>query len=140
MTFERWRRHRFPALLVVAAMLLYRGCASAPKQAVLPTAIGSWQLSDSRATPVTPNDDGVTDSTAISRQVATHQGSGQMEVRLYRLTNSALGLDLVQRSHPSLDRVVFYRGLYFAAVSQQGSTPQALQAFASELNQKLPND
>jgi len=69
--------------------------------------------------------------------VATYEGPGKIEARVYALSSPAVGLDLAQRWRPSADTVFFYRGRYFVVVKWQEAERKALEAFVKELEQRL---
>lgn len=69
--------------------------------------------------------------------VASYEGPGKLEARIYALSSPAVGVDLAQRWRPSADTVFFYRGRYFVVVKWQQSDRKALEAFVHELEGKL---
>ena len=70
-------------------------------------------------------------------EIATYEGPGKLEARLYRLSSSAVGLDIVQRWHPSADTVFFDKGRYFVVVKWQEAQRAALQSFVRQLESRL---
>jgi hypothetical protein len=69
--------------------------------------------------------------------IATYQGPGKLEARLYQLSSAGVALDLVQRWHPSADTVFFYSRNYFVVVKWQDADRKALQQFVRVLEDRL---
>jgi hypothetical protein len=101
------------------------------------TAAGQWHRTSLRDLPAGESPDPVSRTSIDRIQTATYQGPGKIEARVYRLTSPAVGLDVVQRWHPSADTVFFNQGRYFVVVKWQEAERQALQAFVRELEARL---
>ena len=101
------------------------------------TAAGQWHRTSLRDLPAGESPDPVSRTSIDRIQTATYQGPGRVEARVYRLSSPAVGLDVVQRWHPSADTVFFNQGRYFVVVKWQEAERQALQAFVRELETRL---
>jgi hypothetical protein len=69
--------------------------------------------------------------------VASYEGPGKLQARVYVLSSPAVGVDLAQRWRPSADTVFFYRDRYFVVVKWQSAERKALEEFVRELEGKL---
>jgi hypothetical protein len=73
-------------------------------------------------------------------QIATYEGPGKLEARVYGLSSPGVALDMVQRWRASANTVFFYRGRNFVVIKWQEADRKALQAFVSELETHLGKD
>jgi hypothetical protein len=115
-------------------------------------AAGQWHRTSLRDLPAGETPDPVPRTSIDRIQSATYQGPGtegprkeapdkqepgKIEARVYRLSSPAVGLDVVQRWHPSADTVFFNQGRYFVVVKWQEAERKGLQAFVRELELRL---
>ncbi len=98
---------------------------------------GVWHRTALRDLAASESPDPVPRNSVDRMQTASYEGPGTLEARVYRLTSSAVGLDLAQRWHPAADTVFFNQGRYFAVVKWQEAERHALQAFVRELEGRL---
>jgi hypothetical protein len=96
-----------------------------------------WRRTALRDLPVSEAPDPVPRTSVERLAVASYEGPGRIEARVYALTSPAVGFDLAQRWRPSADTVFFYRGRYFVVVKWQAAERKALEAFVRELEQQL---
>ena len=109
-----------------------------PPRNLLPDTVAVvWRRTALENVPVGDAPDPVPRSSITFFQRGTYQGPGQIEVRIYRLTSSAVGLDLVQRWRPSADTVFFSQGEYFVVVKWQEAERTALHEFVRDLEKRL---
>lgn len=119
--------------------VLFTACGQAPPLPDLfpPTVAGVWHRTGLRNVPASDAPDPVP-RTAVDRlQIASYEGAGKLEARVYELDAAGVALDLVQRWRPSADTVFFYRGRYFVVVKWEEADRQALEAFVRELQNRL---
>jgi hypothetical protein len=130
MTSRRW-------VLVAIAM---GACGSVePMPDLFPeVAAGDWHRTWLRDLSAGESPDPVPRTSIDRIETAGYQGPGKLEARVYRLSSPAVGLEVVQRWHPSADTVFFNQGRYFVVVKWQEAERQALQAFVRELETRLP--
>jgi len=100
-------------------------------------AAGEWHRTSLRDLAASESPDPVPRTSIDRIRTATYQGPGKLEVRLYQLSSPAVGLDVVQRWHPSADTVFFNHGRYFVVVKWQEVERRALQSFVRELETRL---
>jgi hypothetical protein len=100
-------------------------------------AAGEWHRTSLHDLPAGESPDPVPRTSIDRIQTATYQGPGKLEARVYQLTSPAVGLDVVQRWHPSADTVFFNQGRYFVVVKWQEAERNALRAFVRELESRL---
>lgn len=106
--------------------------------ALLPeTVAGGWRRSSLEETPVSEAPDPVPRTSVRRLQTAVYEGPGKLEARVYMLTSSAVGLDMVQRWRPSADTVFFNHGEFLVVVKWQQADRQALRDFVQELEKRL---
>jgi hypothetical protein len=128
------------AASVVALVVAFAACQ---KPAALPpglfpeTAAGGWRRTAVREMPVSESPDPVPRNSVDRLAVATYEGPGKLEARVYALSSPEVGLDLAQRWRPSADTIFFYRGRYFAVVKWQQAERKALEAFVRQLEEAL---
>jgi hypothetical protein len=106
---------------------------------LLPPVVGGWQRSTIRDVPVSEAPALVSRAGLRRIQSAEYEGNGKIEVQVYDMTSSGLGVDLSQRWHPAADTVFFYRDNYFAVVKWQQADRTALQSFLRDLEKQLEN-
>ncbi len=70
-------------------------------------------------------------------EIASYEGPGKLETRVYVVSSAAIGLDMVQRWHPSADTVYFYRDRFFVVIKWEQADRQALHEFVRELQRRL---
>jgi len=102
-----------------------------------PESAGTWRRTSLREASAGEAPDPVPRLSIDRIQIATYEGPGKLEARLYRLSSSAVGLDVVQRWRPSADTVFFDKGRYFVVVKWQEAERPALQAFVRQLESRL---
>jgi hypothetical protein len=100
-------------------------------------AAGEWRRTSLRDLAGGESPDPVPRTSVDHVQIATYEGPGKLDARVYRLSSAAVGVDLAQRWHPSADTVFFNQGRYFVVVKWQGAERKALQAFVRELEGRL---
>jgi hypothetical protein len=96
-----------------------------------------WRRSNLRETPVSEAPDPVPRTSVKRLQTAEFDGPGKLEARVYELTSSAVGLDLVQRWRPSADTVFVNPGRFLVVVKWQQADRKALQEFVGEMEKGL---
>jgi hypothetical protein len=109
----------------------------APPELLPETVATMWHRASLREMPVSEAPDPVPRTSVKRLQTATYEGPGKIEARVYELTSSAVGLDMVQRWHPSADTVFVNPGHYLVVVKWQQADRQALRDFVSELEKRL---
>ena len=125
------------ALLLLAALCACQTAAPLPAGLFPETAAGVWRRTALRSPPVSDAPDPVPRTNVERFALASYEGPGKIEARVYALTSPAVGLDLAQRWRPSADTVFFYRGRYFVVVKWQDADRKALEAFVHELEARL---
>lgn len=125
--------------MAMAMLIALAGCGRIePMPDLLPeVAAGEWHRTSLRDLPVGESPDPVPRTSIDRIQAATYQGPGSLEARVYQLSSPAVGLDVVQRWHPSADTVFFHQGRYFVVVKWQEAERKALQAFVKQLETRL---
>ena len=108
-----------------------------PMPDLFPEVVGQWRRMSLRDLPAGESPDPVPRTSIDHIQIATYQGPGKLEARVYRLSSPAAGFDLAQRWHPTADTVFFNQGRYFVVVKWQEAERKALQAFVRELEGRL---
>jgi len=98
---------------------------------------GGWHRTSLRDLPAGEAPDPVPRTSIDRIRTAAYQGPGKLEARVYQLSSSAVGLDLVQRWRPSADTVFFNHGRYFVVVKWQEAERTALRAFLRQLETRL---
>jgi hypothetical protein len=101
------------------------------------TVAGVWHRTSVRELSSSETPDPVPRTEVNRIQAASYDGPGKLGARVYELTSSGVGLDLVQRWRPSADTVFFYQGRYFVVIKWEGADRKALQAFIRELEERL---
>ena len=129
--------------LLPALLLSFSACQ---KPAALPpglfpeNAAGGWHRTADRELPVSEAPDPVPRTSVDRLQIASYDGPGHLQARVYALSSPAVGLDLAQRWRPSADTVFFNRGRFFVVVKWQTAERKPLEAFIHQLEQSLgPN-
>ncbi len=125
------------ALLLLVALSACRQAAPLPSGLFPQTAAGGWRRTALAQPSVSESPDPVPRSSVEHFAVASYEGPGKIEARVYALTSPAVGVELAQRWRPSADTVFFYRGRYFVVVKWQDAERSALEAFVHELEQRL---
>jgi hypothetical protein len=125
------------ALVLLAALSACRAPAPLPPGLFPDTVAGVWHRTALREESVSNTHDPVPRTSVERLEVASYEGPGKLEARVYALTSPEVGLDLVQRWRPSADTVFFYRGRYFVVVKWQEAERGALKSFVHELEAKL---
>ena len=125
------------ALVSLAALGACQHAAPLPPGLFPATAAGVWRRTALTEPPVSESPDPVP-RTAVERfAVASYEGPGKLQARVYALVSPTVGLDLAQRWRPSSDTVFFYRGRYFVVVKWQDAQRGPLEAFVRELEARL---
>jgi hypothetical protein len=110
----------------------------APPPELLPeTVANAWRRTSLREAPVSEAPDPVPRSSVNRLQTAEYEGPGKLDVRVYELTSSAVGLDMVQRWRPSSDTLFINPGRYLVVVKWQQADRQALSEFMREMDKRL---
>jgi len=125
------------AAILFAALAACSGTVPLPPRLFPENAAGGWRRTALRDVPVSEAPDPVPRTSVERLAVASYEGSGKLEARVYALTSPAVGVDLAQRWRPSADTVFFYRGRYFVVVKWQQADRKALEEFVRELEGKL---
>ena len=101
------------------------------------TAEGGWRRTAERDVSVSDAPDPVPRTEVDHLRVASYEGSGKLEARVYELDSPAVGVELTQRWRPSSDTVFFNSGRFFVVVKWQEADRNALKQFVRELEQKV---
>ena len=125
------------AAVLVAMLAGCRAAAPLPPDLFPQAAAGGWTRVSTRELSVSESPDPVPRSAVERFAVASYQGPGKLEARVYALSSPAVGLELSQRWRPSADTVFFYRDRYFVVVKWQSADRKALEAFVREMEGKL---
>jgi len=126
-----------PALVLLAALSACQKTAPLPPGLFPQTAANVWRRTALRELPVSEAPDPVPRISVARLAVATYEGPGKIQARVYALSSPAVGVDLARRWRPSADTVFFYRDRYFVVVKWQEAERGALEAFVRELEQRL---
>jgi hypothetical protein len=118
--------------------LLFGACAKPePMPDLFGETIGQWRRTSQREVAASNAPDPLPQTAVRQIRIATYDGPGKLEARLYRVTSSAVALDLVQRWHPSADTIFFYVRDYVVVVKWQEADRRALQEFVRQLETRL---
>lgn len=134
------RARRVAAAAAFAAIAVLCACekpATIPADLFPETAAGGWHRTSLATIPVSDAPDPVPRTSVDKLVVATYDGPGRLEARVYAVNSPAVGLEMAQRWRPSADTVFFYRGRFFVVVKWQTAERQALEAFVRQMEQKL---
>jgi hypothetical protein len=123
--------------VAAAAGTACRKPAAVPPGIFPPNAAGGWRRTDRHQLTISEAPDPVPRNEIDSLLVATYEGPGKLEARLYVLGSDVVGLELSQRWKPSADTVFFSRGPYFVVVKWQSAERTALHAFVQEVEKNL---
>ncbi|HKE22471.1 MAG TPA: hypothetical protein VKB88_08780 [Bryobacteraceae bacterium] len=126
-----------PVAILAAAFAACQKPAALPPGLFPETAAGGWRRTAVRDLPVSESPDPVPRTSVDRLAVATYEGPGKLEARVYALSSPEVGLDLAQRWRPSADTVFFYRGRYFVVVKWEQAERKALEAFVRQLEESL---
>lgn len=133
-----WKTVGLPtALVLLAALFACQAPVPLPPGLFPGTVAGVWRRTALHDESVSNTHDPVPRTSVERLEVASYEGPGKLEARVYVLTSPEVGVDLVQRWHPSADTVFFYRGRYFVVVKWQEAERNALESFVRELEAKL---
>jgi hypothetical protein len=108
-----------------------------PLDLIPETVANVWRRSSLRETPVSEAPDPVPRTSVKRLQIAESECPGKLEARVYELTSSAVGLDMVQRWRPSADTVFFNPGRFLVVVKWQQADRKALQEFLKDMERRL---
>src|ERR1017187_3189162 len=109
-----------------------------PPPDLLPETVAAvWRRSSLRELPVSEAPDPVPRMSVLRLETAVYEGPGHLEARVYELSSSAVGLDMVQRWRPSADTVFVNPGRFLVVVKWQKADRKALQDFVGELEKRL---
>jgi hypothetical protein len=111
--------------------------AALPRNVFPETAAGGWRRVDLRQLSASEAPDPVPRNEIDSLLIASYEGPGKLDARLYVLASDVVGLELSQRWKPSADTVFFSRGPYFVVVKWQAAERTALKAFVSEVEKSI---
>ena len=123
--------------LLTLAIAGCRKAADFPPDLFPEAVAGVWRRTSLRDVPVSESQDPVPRTSVERLKIATYEGAGKIEARVYLLSSSAAGLDLAQRWRPSADTVFFNQGVDFVVVKWEAADRKALQTFVSELEKRL---
>ena len=123
--------------LALAVLAACNGAAQLPPGIFPDVAAGGWRRTALHDLPVSEAPDPVPRTSVNRLAVASYEGPGKLEARVYALSSPAVGIDLAQRWRPSADTVFFYRGRYFVVVKWQQADRKALEAFVREMEGHL---
>jgi hypothetical protein len=123
--------------ILLVGLAACSGTAPLPPGLFPESAAGGWRRTAVRDLTVSEAPDPVPRTSVDRLAVASYEGPGKLEARVYVLSSPAVGVDLAQRWRPSADTVFFYRGRYFVVVKWQQADRKALEAFVRELEGKL---
>ncbi len=119
--------------------LALAGCRrSAPLPDLLPQTAGVWRRTAIANRGASEAPDPVPRSSINRLQIATYEGPGRLEARIYELDSPAVAFDLAQRWRPSADTVFFDRGRFFVVIRWEQAERKALQGFVRDLETRLP--
>jgi len=130
-------------ILTVGACAALAAChetVAVPPNLFPADAAGGWKLVVKRQVPVSEAPDPVPRTSVDRLSVASYEGPGKLEARVYALSSPAVGVDLAQRWRPSADTVFFYRGRYFVVVKWQQADRKALEEFVRQLEGTLVHE
>jgi hypothetical protein len=130
-------RFTVSSLFIAGLLAACRSAAPLPPDLFPQNAAGGWTRTSMREASVSESPDPVPRSAVDRFAVATYQGPGKLEARVYALASPTVGVELAQRWRPSADTVFFYRGKYFVVVKWQSADRKALENFVRELEGKL---
>jgi hypothetical protein len=109
-----------------------------PPLDLLPETVANvWRRGSLRELPVSEAPDPVPRMSVMRLQTAVYEGPGHLEARVYELTSSAVGLDMVQRWRPSADTVFVNPGRFLVVVKWQKADRKDLHDFVSDLEKRL---
>jgi len=132
-----FNRRASPFVILLAALAACQKPAALPSGLFPENAAGGWRRTTVREMAVSDAPDPVPRTSVERLAVATYEGPGKLEARVYALSSPEVGLDLAQRWRPSADTVFFYRGRYFVVVKWQQAERKALEAFVRQLEEAL---
>ena len=125
---------------LLPAAALFAACrkpAALPANIFPEKAAGGWRRTDRHLLSVSEAPDPVPRNEIETLLVASYEGPGKLDARLYVLASDVVGLELSQRWKPSADTVFFSRGPYFVVVKWQSAERTALQTFVRDLENSL---
>ena len=111
-----------------------------PRDLFPPTVAGVWKRTALTSPSAAEAPDPVPRTMVNWLQIATYEGPGKLEARVYGLSSPGVALDMVQRWRASANTVFFYRGSNFVVIKWDQADRKALQAFVSELETHLGKD
>jgi len=128
-----------PRTVVVLAVAVLAGCARpTPMPDAFPETLGAWHRNGPpRDIPPSQPPDSLPNTTIDQIRIATYEGPGKLDARIYALPSPAVALDVVQRWTPRPDTVIFYSGRFFTVVHWQTAEKKELQAFVGELEKQF---
>ncbi len=104
---------------------------------VFPETVGPWKRASLADLPASESPDPVPRTSIEQAQVATYEGAGKLQARVYELSTEQAGLDVAQRWHPSADTVFFWAKKYFVVVKWDEADRKALMQFTQALEKRL---
>jgi len=113
-----------PRFLLVFALIL-AGCRSTPE--LFPQVVGAWHRT---ATSELPD----------HLHVASYEGPGKLEARVYRFPSPAAALEAAQNRKPEPDTVFFNSGPYLVQIHWQTADRKALHEFVTGLEKQMAAD
>lgn len=108
-----------------------------PPMDVLPETVGPWKRVSLADLAASDSPDPVPRTMIERAQVASYQGPGKLQARVYELSSPQAGLDVAQRWRPSADTVFFWARRYFVVVKWEEADRKSLQQFTQTLSKRL---
>jgi hypothetical protein len=128
---------RCAAVVFALALAACTARREAPLDVFPDTVAGVWHRVELRDLSASASPDPVPRTAVKRARLATYEGPGKLEARVYELTSTEVGLDLAQRWRPSADTVFFWARNYFVVVTWQQADRKALQQFTTALEKRL---
>jgi hypothetical protein len=130
-------RYWIPAAAAIA-MFACRQAAPLPADVLPQTVATVWHRVSLRDLPASDAPDPVPRNEIERLATAAYEGPGKIDARIYVLSSSVVGQEMVDRWRPSADTVFFYSGPYFVVVKWDTAERQALQDFVRQIEKRLP--
>jgi hypothetical protein len=111
--------------------------AEAPMPDLFPEHAGLWRRTSMRELKAAEAPDPVPQASIERIRVATYEGAGKLEARVYQMSTSAVALDLVQRWQSAPDTIFFFADRFFVVVRWESAERKELREFVSVLEKRL---
>jgi hypothetical protein len=102
-----------------------------------PETLGGWRRTAVRDAPVAQPPDAIPAARIEQIRIATYEGPGKLEARVYALPSASVALDVAQRWRPAAQTVFFESGRFFIVVQWEKADRAALQAFVTALEKRF---